>query len=596
MRLFLILAIFVFQPLVHAGDWNTSTDARIVALSDLHGAHEAFVRTLASASLIDSEENWTGGADHLVIVGDILDRGPDSRESMDLLMRLEKQAVEQGGFVHVLIGNHEAMNLIADLRYVSDEEFLAFADEESLDERADWFARYREHRDEPELTREAFDEKFPAGFFAHRRAFAADGLYGQWLLSKPVIVVVNGTAFVHGGVSPMVAELGLEGINGDLVGEMAEYVSLLDELYAANVLLPTDNFFEHTKLLAEWLPPADAPASLLQAVKRAAVLQASRLHAAAGPLWYRGNATCSPLTEEARLLDTLDVIGADRVVIGHTPTPTRRIFVRMDGAVVEVDTGMNRKSYNGSGNGLIIDGDKLYAVNESQSEPYELSEHPRQVGSRPGGFLSIDDTLELLAQGEIVETRELDSRQKLVIVRDEAREVSAVFTPRAGKNLYPELAAFRLDRLLELNMVPATVQRKIGRVEGSLQFSARDTVDEQQRSASGRGGSARCPLNDQWNTMYVFDSFIFNAARTQNRMLYDIDQGWKLILTGHAQSFEARKGVPAYLSQIELDLNDGWREALAALTDDVIEAEFEDVLDKRRRKSLAKRRDELLAR
>ena len=41
----------------------------------------------------------------------MLDRGPDSRKVMDLLMRLEGEASKTGGRVHVLIGNHEAMNV-----------------------------------------------------------------------------------------------------------------------------------------------------------------------------------------------------------------------------------------------------------------------------------------------------------------------------------------------------------------------------------------------------------------------------------------------------------------------------------------------------
>jgi len=46
---------------------------------------------------------------------------------------------------------------------------------------------------------------------------------------------------------------------------------------------------------------------------------------------------------------------------------------------------------------------------------------------------------------------------------------------------------------------------------------------------------------------------------------------------------------------VDLDVGDGWRTALSALTDDVIEREFAGLLDKRRREALAARRDALLA-
>src|SRR5207248_1697127 len=100
---------------------------RIVAVGDVHGDYEQFTGVLASAGLIDGHGDWTGGKTHLVQNGDIVDRGPDSRAVMDLLMKLEKQAAAAGGAVHALIGNHEAMNVYGDLRYVSPGEFASYA-------------------------------------------------------------------------------------------------------------------------------------------------------------------------------------------------------------------------------------------------------------------------------------------------------------------------------------------------------------------------------------------------------------------------------------------------------------------------------------
>ena len=100
---------------------------RIIAVGDVHGDYEQFTAVLASAGLIDGNGNWTGGKTHLVQTGDVVDRGPDSRAVMDLLMKLEKQAAAAGGAVHALIGNHEAMNVYGDLRYVSPGEFASYA-------------------------------------------------------------------------------------------------------------------------------------------------------------------------------------------------------------------------------------------------------------------------------------------------------------------------------------------------------------------------------------------------------------------------------------------------------------------------------------
>ena len=95
-----------------ADEYRFSDAERIVAISDVHGAYDAMVRTLTSAGVIDDTQSWAAATTHLVITGDLLDRGPDSRKVMDLVMRLEEEALQHGGRVHQLLGNHEVMNLV----------------------------------------------------------------------------------------------------------------------------------------------------------------------------------------------------------------------------------------------------------------------------------------------------------------------------------------------------------------------------------------------------------------------------------------------------------------------------------------------------
>jgi hypothetical protein len=597
----LFLAIYLAYSLPHAAsasEWQYSGAERIVAVSDIHGAYDPLVATLQNAGVVDANLGWVGGATHLVIVGDILDRGPDSRDAMDLLMRLETEAEVAGGMVHVLIGNHEAMNLVGDLRYVAREEFAAFADEETEEERARWLAEFAERKgagdDINAQLRSEFDERFPAGYFAHRRAFEADGHYGAWLLSKPVVVVINATAFVHGGLSPMIADIGLDGVNGTLADELERYVANMESLYDAGVLTPMDSFYAHPRILQSYMPSVEADAALLAAIKETQRLAESDVHAPDGPLWYRGNVACCRIVEEERLQSALDAIGANRVVIGHTPTQGRRILERFDGDVIEVDTGMLSERYGGIGNALVIEGDRLAVINEESTEVTSPQPHPRQVGSRPGGFLSADATEALLASGEISNEREDAAGRTIVTVSDGSRSVDAVFTKRENKETYPDLAAYRLDRLLELDMVPVTVMRDLGRREGSLQFLPPKLMNEQERSEAGRGSSANCPLPQQWSAMYAFDVLIRNEGRTPERITYRTDD-WQLILVGHDRAFGKGMDRPRHLEAVDLEIGDGWKSALSTLTDDVIEREFDGILDKRRRTALAARRDALLA-
>ena len=392
----------------------------------------------------------------------------------------------------------------------------------------------------------------------------------------------------------MVADIGLDGVNGKLADELERYVENLELLYEAGVLTPMDNFYQHPRILKTYMPPVQADATLMDSVNETRQLAGSDMHAPNGPLWYRGNVACNRVVEEERLQAALDAIGAKRVVIGHTPTLGRRILERFDGDIIEVDTGMLSERYGGSGNALIIEGDRLAVVSEGSEEVTTPQPHPRQVGDRPGGFLSADATEALLASGEISNEREDAEGRTIVTVSDGVRTVDAVFAKRENKETYPDLAAYRLDRLLELDMVPVTVKRSLGRHEGSLQFLPPKLMNEQQRSEGGRGGSANCPLPQQWSAMYVFDALIYNEGRTPSRIAYSTNY-WQLILLGHDRAFGNDKNRPRHLEAVDLEVGEGWKAALSALTDDVIEREFDGILDKRRRKSLAARRDELLA-
>lgn len=591
-----LAATVLFAAPVRAAEWSFEGAERVVAISDIHGAYGAMVRTLQSASVIDDELAWSGGKTHLVIVGDILDRGPDSRQAMDLLMRLEEEAASAGGRVHVLIGNHEAMNLTGDLRYVAREEYAAFSGEETAEDRERWFQAYTEQRggdgETTEASRQAFDEQFPPGFFAHRKAFGAAGQYGSWLLSKPIMVVIDSTAYVHGGVSPMIAEIGLAGVNGKLQGEMADYVRKVEVLIEAGLLLPTDSFYDHPKLLQSLSTVLTTDADVAAAVTDVLRLNESDLHAPDGPLWYRGNVACSEVVEEDRLDASLAAIGAKRAVIGHTPTRGRRILERFDNRVIEVDTGMLNSYYEGEGNALVIVGERLSVVNESGAQIAEPAPHPRYVGKRPIG-LDTAGLEALLATGNIVADRSDEQGRRIVTVSDGERQIDAEFVKRAGRSFYPEVAAYRLDRLLELDAVPVAVVRELDGKEGSLQFLPASLTNEEQRRETGYGGSAMCPLPEQWEAMLVFDALIFNEGRIATTIQYD-RATWQLILVGHSRAFTTSKGRPRHLGEIELEVGQSWADALSSLSEAALEEWLGDVLDRRRLRALGARRDELL--
>mgnify|MGYP002631985453 CR=1 FL=1 len=86
---------------------------RVVAVGDLHGDLGASLLTLSNCGLISKEapHRWTGGSTTLVQLGDLLDRGCEEPEVLELLKSLRTEARAAGGDVVTLLGNHEILNV-----------------------------------------------------------------------------------------------------------------------------------------------------------------------------------------------------------------------------------------------------------------------------------------------------------------------------------------------------------------------------------------------------------------------------------------------------------------------------------------------------
>jgi len=319
----------------------------------------------------------------------------------------------------------------------------------------------------------------------------------------------------------------------------------------------------------------------------------SPLHGSSGPTWYRGTATCNRLSEGDELNFALSKVGAERVVMGHTSTITRQVQQRMNGRIIEIDTGMLKASYEGSGNALIIEGGELSVVNEDGRTDLSPIEHPIRVGHQS---IAISDgaMAEFLMNGSVAELSDGGTEWRPVRVTTDEQSVVAYFREHSGdEHNAPELAAYKLDRMLQLGMVPVIVRREIAGTQGTLQFVPAGATTELERITTRKWGYAPCPLGKQIGAMQVFDALINNSARTLSSMLYSHDE-LSLMLIDHEHSFGTSPGRPAYLKDIELVIGDQWRSALSELNDEALRAELGDVLDDDRLVALGVRRDALL--
>ena len=145
---------------------------KVLALGDVHGHYEALFGYLFKNGIINDSGNWIWGDGHVILMGDVFDRGNQVTESLWLIYQLDLQARAFGGRVHMLLGNHEVMIMTNDIRY--------------LNKKYVFFSKY---------------------FFKdYSLYFDENSELGQWLRTRNAIIKVNGNIFSHAGLSPVMYE------------------------------------------------------------------------------------------------------------------------------------------------------------------------------------------------------------------------------------------------------------------------------------------------------------------------------------------------------------------------------------------------------
>ncbi|MBN2478953.1 MAG: metallophosphoesterase [Parachlamydiales bacterium] len=92
----------------------------IYFFGDIHGELDGFLQNLKHANIIDSKGNWNPKAKSTVVqMGDVIDRGPKSKEAWAYLAKLQEAAKKHSGKVIRLLGNHELMLLQGNLGYAN---------------------------------------------------------------------------------------------------------------------------------------------------------------------------------------------------------------------------------------------------------------------------------------------------------------------------------------------------------------------------------------------------------------------------------------------------------------------------------------------
>jgi hypothetical protein len=345
--------------------------ARVVAIGDVHGALAEFLTILQRTGLVDAKRRWTGGGATFVQTGDMLDRGPKSRECLDLVMDLEKQAAKAGGTLIPLLGNHEAMNVMGDVRYVTPDIYRTFATARSEEVRDQAFQDYlafltshagHGHATAPpadDAARKKWMDGHPPGYFEYRDAMGPDGKYGRWIRRHHAIVQIGDGLFVHGGLNPALQFQSVAELDAQVVAELEGFDRIWLALSRKKVVWRYMTLREAIAHLGEeltWMQAQATPADpdVVGDVQKLLAYRQWMAASSDGPLWYRALVENTEEKLTAGVYAMLARLNARYIVVGHTVMAKSVVTPCFASHVFAIDTGMLSQEYKGRASALEV--------------------------------------------------------------------------------------------------------------------------------------------------------------------------------------------------------------------------------------------------
>ena len=493
---------------------------RVVSIADLHGDYDRFTFILAhpKVGLVDADLHWIGGRAHLVQLGDVLDRGPRAKEILDLIMRLEKEAEAAGGMVHMLLGNHEEMNITGIALdypgYVRVEQFVAFLREDFRRAKdAEYFKTLPpEERERAEM--EGLDIHVDEGYASYWRKIMAakdpqavrayvlgfNDVYGNWLVKQNAVIKINDVIYVHGGISAAFSKWPIREINQVMRQEL--------EFFQGRMRNPQQYGRPfHPRIVYD--PD--------------------------GPLWFRGLATKNEATAEGEIDRTLANLGARAMVVGHnyfsysggaSPVVTKSLVARFHDKIWIMDTGISG-SYNGVPSALVYDHGQFNVWGET--EEVAARSGIKAPPPKPLGPKEMETFLRTAAvtgrgpgPGGRTDAWRLNLRSGDTVLPALFRYIDRRRPDPLADSYKYDLAAYALNKYLGLSYVPPIVERSVEDLPGALQAfiaNAGSIPDLRERKIAPADPEA---FERALADLVVFQALVFDDCRNEKDTLVSV--------------------------------------------------------------------------
>lgn len=292
--------------------YNYQMPEKLIAISDMEGNLTGFYSFLLANNVIDKKGDWIFGRGALVLNGDFFDRGPQVTPLLWFIYHLDNQALQSGGKVHFILGNHEIKNLSGD---ASDGAFKYIEIAKRISGENQW----------DKAIRYLYSEKSEIG---------------KWLRSKNICEKIGSHVFVHGGLNRLHLQerFSLEEINMIARKYMGKNTSALPDMNKREAIITNtiNSPYWDRRLNLDWK------------IK-----------------WtYKLNRVKVQETTEKDLDQILDFYSAEKIIIGHSIV--HDISTGYNDKVIKIDVEHGEGLSSGKTRGLLIYKNNYYKINDLQ--------------------------------------------------------------------------------------------------------------------------------------------------------------------------------------------------------------------------------------
>ena len=465
--------------------------------------------------------------------------------------------------------------------------------------------------------RATFDEQYPSGFVALRKAFSQDGKLGAWLIKQPFVIRVNDKVYMHGGIASEYSEDSITGINSKAQGELRAFLDNMDALRKAGVMPWHVSYHDRLAFLnaraEEYVAanPKKQP-DWFTPLKGVFDAQKAFVFSDDSPNWYRGTAMCHPYAESFNTERFLKRAGAKQLVMGHTPT-RGDVHQRMDGLAIRLDTGMLRSVYKGRASALVSQGGKDYVHYLGSRERSQPVAEVRSLSRQLTG-MSDEELEDFMRDAPIIKVKKLDTgitNPKRVTQERDGVTNDAVFKYEdthpglqtkdkyisrrykdSDRYVY-DVAAYKLDRLLDWQLVPTAVIAEVEGDEGALSDWVENAINERDREEQGVPFNSYCKQYEQYRMRFVFDILIYNEDRNLTNILWTKND-FMMKFIDHTLAFRTTEKRPNQYRKVDLRVSDLLRGRLQSLNRADLDRELSPYLHPRQIEAILARRDLIL--